>query len=153
VTPFEVVALCALAVIVGAWIERRRWKAREAAQAPARAAIDASIDQLRVQLAGCGVAARGGLRAEQVLSRGAWGWSPSYQDVLEMRTEVEALRQAREQAIDAIDDSPSPFVSPVTKDVRTILVASREAMAFGPLATAKRFKTVQDVIEHLKREE
>jgi len=50
-------------------------------------AKDAEIEQLRVQLAGCGVAALGG---QEVAKKGDYGWSASYQDVLKLRKKFEA---------------------------------------------------------------
>lgn len=49
-------------------------------------------EHLRVQLAGCGVAALGGVgdRAS-VAKRGDYGWSASYQDVVDLRVKYEAL--------------------------------------------------------------
>jgi hypothetical protein len=47
-------------------------------------------EQLEVQLAGCGVAASG-WSAKDPAPRGCWGWSPAYQDVLELREKYEAL--------------------------------------------------------------
>lgn len=41
------------------------------------------VDQLRVQLAGCSVAANGGTR--NPAKQGDYGWSPAYQDVLDLR--------------------------------------------------------------------
>lgn len=41
------------------------------------------VDQLRVQLAGCSVAALGGTK--NPAKKGDFGWSPAYQDVLNLR--------------------------------------------------------------------
>ena len=47
------------------------------------------IEQLQIQLAGCGVAALGGTK--EPAKRGDFGWSPCYQDVLDLRIKYEAL--------------------------------------------------------------
>jgi hypothetical protein len=44
---------------------------------------------LRVQLAGCGVAACGGIKNPAI--QGDYGWSQSYQSTLELRQQYEAL--------------------------------------------------------------
>lgn len=49
------------------------------------------IDRLRVQLAGCGAAALGATR--DAAKQGDYGWSPAYQDVLDLRLEVERRRE------------------------------------------------------------
>lgn len=46
---------------------------------------------LRIQLAGCGVAAAGGTSGPVVANEGEYGWSPSYQSVLDLRIERDAL--------------------------------------------------------------
>lgn len=58
------------------------------------------IDRLRAQLAGCGVAALGGIREPLIIHKGDFGWSPSYQDTLDLRRKydkqkTEIARMAR----------------------------------------------------------
>lgn len=52
------------------------------------------VEQLEVQLAGCGVAALGYATGENAVEKGSYGWSASYGDVVELRAEVERLRGA-----------------------------------------------------------
>jgi len=49
------------------------------------------LERLQVQLAGCGVAALGWSKVEQRAKQGDYGWSASYQDVLNLREKWEAL--------------------------------------------------------------
>lgn len=51
------------------------------------------VEQLEVQLAGCGVAALGWAKDGQRAKQGHYGWSGSYQDVLDLREKYE--RQLR----------------------------------------------------------
>ncbi len=57
-----------------------------------RRAAEAQVEQLRVQLAGCGVAASGGTAPEVMATSEMYSWSPSYQSVLDLRLKYDALR-------------------------------------------------------------
>ena len=48
-------------------------------------------EQLQVQMAGCCTAALGGLI--DPATKGMYGWSPTYQDVLDLRIRYERLKQ------------------------------------------------------------
>jgi len=56
-------------------------------------AKDEETEQLMVQLAGCSVVALGGTNKEQVVKAGDYGWSASYQDVLELRLRYDKLKK------------------------------------------------------------
>ena len=54
--------------------------------------LEEEVDRLRVQLAGCGVAAMGWNKPPSLATKGMYGWSASYQDVLDLRRKYEALK-------------------------------------------------------------
>lgn len=62
-------------------------------------ALKARIEQLEVQLAGCGVAALGGDKKARI---GDYGWSGSYQQVLKLREMYESALKDLEQLRDLI---------------------------------------------------
>lgn len=51
-------------------------------------------EQLRVQLAGCGVAALGDVAEDRVAKRGDYGWSASYQDVVDIRRRLDKAERS-----------------------------------------------------------
>lgn len=57
--------------------------------------IEAQVEQLQVQLAGCSVAALGGTSAPQVATPDMYGWSPSYADVLKLRRAFDLVSGGR----------------------------------------------------------
>lgn len=59
-------------------------------------------NRLDVQLAACGTAALGFVRDSQIANEESYGWSIVYQDVVALRREVEALRQARDHALEML---------------------------------------------------
>ena len=56
------------------------------------------VEQLRVQLAGCGVAATDG-SIRQEAQRGAYGWSASYASVLDLRRAYDDLSERFDQIV------------------------------------------------------
>ena len=61
------------------------------------AELEQQVDQLNVQLAGCSVAALGNTAEDQRAHQGDYGWSASYQDVLELRIKYDLLKQEAAQ--------------------------------------------------------
>jgi hypothetical protein len=53
--------------------------------------LSREVEQLRVQLAGCSTAALGATRPEHIAVGGDYGWSPAYQDVLNLRLAYDEL--------------------------------------------------------------
>jgi hypothetical protein len=57
------------------------------------------IEQLRVQLAGCSVAALNGSESQEAKPY-SYGWSPAYSDVLKLRREYERLRREVQHTVE-----------------------------------------------------
>jgi hypothetical protein len=55
------------------------------------------VEKLRVQLAGCGVAACGGTSESQIAKPGDYGYSASYQNTLNLRIEYDELKAELEK--------------------------------------------------------
>jgi hypothetical protein len=63
---------------------------------------DGEIERLRVQLAGCGVAALGGTSPETICTQDQWGWSPAYQSTLELRIKHDALSKRVAELVEGL---------------------------------------------------
>ena len=55
------------------------------------------IEQLHVQLAGVGVAALGGTKPSMTVKKFGYGWSPAYQDTLNLRKKYDKLLKEKEK--------------------------------------------------------
>ena len=62
------------------------------------------LERVRVQLAGCSVAANGGTKHPHLVQEGAYGWSPSYQDVLDLRLQHDKVLANIASALKACQD-------------------------------------------------
>lgn len=71
----------------------------------------AEVEQLRVQLAGVLVAAGGGTSENVIAHKGQYGWSPAYQETLDLRTKYDTLveRIGRDELDDTITDQVAAF--------------------------------------------
>ena len=61
-----------------------------------RRSYKAEVEQLQVQLAGCTTAALGW--NQKPAKRGDYGWSPAYQDVLNLRRNFDRLNRSNRSA-------------------------------------------------------
>jgi hypothetical protein len=88
--------------------------------------------QRDVQLAGCGVAACGGIHDSTLAKEEAYGWSPSYQDVVELRQKYEALLEREEELEKGIEQAIGELGSvPQTANGLTTLDILRDALDSG----------------------
>ena len=90
---------------------------------------DAEIEQLRVQLAGCGVAAMQNTESSKAdrVTRGGYGWSESYGDVCRMVDREIAQRVVMQQALDALEPHKSTVLRWYTP-VDAAIAALKEAL-------------------------
>lgn len=67
-----------------------------------KADLEKEIEQLRVQLAGCSCVALG--ETSKTAKKGDYGWSPAYQDVLDLRIKFDILEAKSNQESRHIED-------------------------------------------------
>ncbi|MFA6294265.1 MAG: hypothetical protein WC637_20910 [Victivallales bacterium] len=60
------------------------------------------IEQLQVQLGACGAAALGATK--NVAAKGDYGWSPAYQDTLDLRKKYDESQKQLEEIVKQIND-------------------------------------------------
>ena len=65
--------------------------------------LEDKIEQLRVQLAGCGVAALGYAKGKNDCKKGGYGWSQSFEDVKTLWAKYSAVLKQVDLADDTID--------------------------------------------------
>lgn len=95
--------------------EARRWGCKVSDE---RDEARRQVEQLQVQLAGCAVAAAGGTSLEVAAAQGDYGWSPAYQDVLDLRRQFEAMLVERDEARrDADARIPAILNATIERDV------------------------------------
>ena len=97
------------------------------------AATNAEVDQLRVQLAGCSVAALGGIF--DPAKQSDYGWSPAYQDTLNLRLRFEAVRESHDRLLDALHDMVDMDRDDDPADRAAVYAKARAAIAAAPKET------------------
>lgn len=86
--------------------DTRNFNIREAIRALilAQPELEKEVEQLHVQLAGCGVAALGWANHPVEVRQGDYGWSQSFQDVLDLRAKYETLLSAQPAVEQLVED-------------------------------------------------
>jgi|JI10StandDraft_1071094.scaffolds.fasta_scaffold71748_2 hypothetical protein len=120
--------------IISDLIARQRRKVELAAE---RDSLRAEVEQLRVQLAGCGVAAMGNTRAAiaKAIKPGEYGWSASYGDVLRAVGREIALREDNERLRKGVMPNAD-------QEERTLRLESTNAVAGDASAKTRALLTV-----------
>lgn len=104
-------------------------------------AVEQQREQLEVKLSGCTAAALG--YNKETAKQGDWGWSPSYQDVLDLRRKYEALGKTAADNFSAAVDAKDALAA-LRARVREI-VEQLKNEAFQRDKLAGRTKPISEV--------
>lgn len=111
-------------------------------------AAKAELEQERVRLASCLIAAEGGTK--DIVKQGDYGWSPAYQATLNLQAELERVRGERDEARDRSYDEMTMAYCQLAHEIALpgtpLPTNTNDSISFGKLR-----EVVESVVAHLTR--